>query len=207
MIDLKLFGAKAWGRLSLPGISAIAKATSLSKKPITDTTRGKTSKNRDQMNSTAKITASSNPRLKLVPAVKVESSPEPIGIVDQVTLALKPNTRVATFLGFLLGGFVPLASYVVAHFEIDRSEPFYTQSASLLVLGGLMFSAMTVYSWAQLAFKRAAKSVGFVVLLEGVMIMAHTEWLAWSALAYLVAVNGIATGCTLSLDRKRRGNK
>jgi hypothetical protein len=70
-----------------------------------------------------------------------------------------------------------------------------------LALGGLLFSARTVYAWGRLAFQASGKALGFVVLMEGVMTMSHTPWLSPAALAYLVAINGIATGCTLSLNK------
>ena len=127
----------------------------------------------------------------------------PLGVVDQVTAAFRPRARLATILGFALGGFVPLASYVVAHHEIDPAVALYQQIATLLVLGGLLYSAKTVYAWGKLAFRAPLKAAGFVVLLEGVMVFAHTQWLALAALTYLIAINGLATGCNLALDRKR----
>ena len=44
--------------------------------------------------------------------------------------------------------------------------------------------------------------LGFVVLLEGVLILSHTEWLSFIALGYLICINGIATGCALALPKK-----
>ena len=35
------------------------------------------------------------------------------------------------------------------------------------------------------------------------MVFAHTQWLSIAALAYLMVINGLATGCNLALDRKR----
>ena len=43
-----------------------------------------------------------------------------------------------------------------------------------IVAGGLLYSAKTVYAWGKLAFHTAAKALGFVVLLEGVMILSQT---------------------------------
>jgi hypothetical protein len=56
-------------------------------------------------------------------------------------------------LGFALGGFVPLASYVVAHYEIDPAVAVYQQITTLLVLGGLLYSGKTVYAWGKLALR------------------------------------------------------
>lgn len=132
------------------------------------------------------------------PSSRAKRAPRAAGVVEQVRVALKPKARLATFLGFLLGGFVPLASFEVAHFEVDLTQPVYAQLASYLVVGGLLFSMVTVYAWAKLAFQAPTKALGFVILLEGVMITSHAGWLAAAALCYLVAINGIATGCNLS---------
>jgi hypothetical protein len=128
--------------------------------------------------------------------------PKPLGVIEQVRLAFKPKSRLAAFVGFLLGGFVPLASYVIAHFEYDHSASFW-QLPTLLVFGGLCFSAKTVYDWAKLAFTMPVKALGFTVLIEGVMTFSHVGWLGYVALGYLIAVNGVATSCKLALpDRK-----
>ncbi len=120
------------------------------------------------------------------------------GPVEQLRDGLRPKARVATAMGFLLGGFVPLASFILAHYEIDRAAPFTWQPAAPIVLGGLVYSAKTVFAWGRLAFRSTAKAFGFVVLLEGVMVVSKTQWLSFAALAYLIAINGIATGCNLS---------
>lgn len=126
-----------------------------------------------------------------------------LAVVDQVVTACRPQNRVATLLGALLGGFVPVATYVVAHQE-TTSAPLWTQLPALLVLGGLAYSALTVYRWARMAVGHAVKAAGFVVLLEGVMVASSTPWLGLVALGYLVGINAIATGCQLSLDRVKK---
>lgn len=143
----------------------------------------------------------SSPRLRIAPAAPRAPQASP-GVVAQVRLALRPKARLATLLGCLLGGFVPLASYVVAHGEVDL-ETVHGMVSLLLVLGGLLFSAKTVFAWGRMAFNHGGKALGFTVLLEGVMTMSHTHWLAFIALGYLVSVNAIATGCTLSLAGRR----
>jgi len=135
------------------------------------------------------------------PYRKLEDSPS-LGVVDQVRLAFRPRTRLATLIGCLLGGLVPMISFVLAHGEVNQIEPLYEQVASYLVLGGLLFSATTVYTWGRMAFSSGAKALGFVVLTEGALVLAKTEWLGWVALFYLCAINAIATGCVLALDRK-----
>lgn len=124
-----------------------------------------------------------------------------MGVVDQVVLAFNARNRLATVLGFIAGGIVPVATYVEAHSDLNDSLPLYSQAASFMVLGGLVFSAKTVFTWAKRAFRDGWKAAGFVVLLEGVMITSHVPVLPLVLLAILVAINGIATGCILSLDR------
>lgn len=128
----------------------------------------------------------------------------PMGVVDQVVLACSPRNRLATVLGFVLGGVVPIATYGEAHLDLDWAQPLHCQTATYLVLGGLAFSAKTVFSWSLRAFRDGWKAGGFVVLLEGVMVTSHVPFLPLVLLAILVAVNGIATGCALSLDRSRQ---
>lgn len=123
--------------------------------------------------------------------------PKPKSVVDQVAMAVRPRNRLPTLMGAFLGGFVPLATYVIAHLELGAAR-------WCLVVGGLIYSAKTVFEWGQVAFSSRVKAAGFVLLLEGVMITSTTRWLGWSALAYLISINGLATGCNLALDRRVR---
>jgi hypothetical protein len=122
-----------------------------------------------------------------------------LGVVQQVKRAFKRTNRLATSVGFLLGGFVPVALFVLTHPAGGVVFEPGVNRVSSLVAGGLLYSAQTVFQWARLAFGQALKAAGFVVLLEGVMVVADARWLALVALGYLVVVNGVATGCTLSL--------
>jgi hypothetical protein len=117
-------------------------------------------------------------------------------IVFQVRQAFLPQNRLAASLGALLGGLVPLASYTIAHNEYDATKPWY-QIASWIVAACLLYSSTSVYQWGKLAFKSGVKSLGFVVLMEGILIASRTEWLAIACLVYLVAINAVATGCNL----------
>jgi VIT1/CCC1 family predicted Fe2+/Mn2+ transporter len=128
-------------------------------------------------------------------------------IVDQVKTAMKPQNRLATGAGFVLGGFVPVASFVLAHTEVRAEQPLWAQMPALLVLAGLVYSAKTVFDWARIAFKHPAKALGFVVLTEGVMTFSHTAALSFAALFILITINGIATGCNLALDVKAAKGK
>lgn len=129
------------------------------------------------------------------------SGPRALGVVQQVRLALKGKNRLPLVIGFLMGGFVPIACYWLAHYEHASLAPD-GQRALGLVTGGLMYSAVTVFQWARQAFVSAFKSVGFCVLVEGVMITSQTVWLGVAALCYLVVINGVATGVTLAIGKR-----
>lgn len=120
------------------------------------------------------------------------------GVVAQVRSAFGPKNRLPAVLGFLLASLVPVAVFAVAHREVDWSAAPWSQPKVALVLGGLLFSAKTVYRWACLAFDDKAKAAGFVVLLEGVMVGSSNAWLSGACLFYLVAINGLATAHQLT---------
>ena len=122
-------------------------------------------------------------------------------VVGQVRVALQPANRLASVLGSVLGGFVPVATYVLSHSEISS---YLSDPRSLIVAGGLLYSAKTVYRWGCLAFGGDVwKAVGFVALTEGVMIRSGTPWLAVAALVILAGINGVATAVTLSTGDNR----
>lgn len=120
-----------------------------------------------------------------------------MSVVDQVWLASRRDNIPATFVGFLLGGIVPLMSYMQAHHDV--SKDWMTDPKSLLVIGGLIFSFYTVNAWGKAAFNSSLKALGFVVLVEGTMVFSSISWLAIVALVFLITINGIATGVALSL--------
>jgi hypothetical protein len=119
------------------------------------------------------------------------------GVISQVRLATRNITSLA--VGCLLGGFVPLATYIIAHNELKQVFSLQT----LLVVGGLLYSAKTVWQWSNMAFECKYKATGFVLLLEGVMVLSNTQWLSLASLSYLIGINAIATGCLLA----KRDNK
>jgi len=126
------------------------------------------------------------------------------GVVKQVRMAFRGRNRLPTLIGFLLGGFVPLAIFFVSHYEacslVDLT--FAKSGPWALVFGGLAYSAQTVFQWARMAFTSGWKSAGFCLLVEGTMVSSHIAWLSIAALCYLVAINGIATGCRLTVGAK-----
>jgi len=126
------------------------------------------------------------------------------GPISQLRLATR--SPGALVLGSALGGFVPVATYAVAHYGglvsnnagVVTCAP-WTNPGWLLVVGGLSFSAKTVYMWGCSAFDDRFKATGFVGLVEGSLLLAPIPALAYVALGYLVLINAIATGCLLAL--------
>lgn len=122
-------------------------------------------------------------------------------IVAQVRNAAQKQNRLSTLVGAILGGFVPLATFTLSHFEAGI-EGMRERAALGLVIAGLVYSAATVYGWAQVAFRSIPKAIGFVVLLEGAMTLARSTWLSAVALGILVMVNALATACNLAEDHR-----
>lgn len=122
-------------------------------------------------------------------------------VVAQVKSAFSRDNRVAAIIGGILGGSVPFGAYWLAHREIDWAASLWSQPKVLFLLGALLFSAKTVYQWGQQAFQDPWKAVGFVLVVEGIMVMSDTAWLASGFLAILIGVNFVATAATLANQR------
>lgn len=83
-------------------------------------------------------------------------------------------------------GFLPIASYMMAHVEAQEAGRWYLWA---LVAAALLFSAPTLAKWAQKWCGGAVKAWGFTVLLEGVLVASHTPALSIAALTILVVIN------------------
>lgn len=120
-----------------------------------------------------------------------------LGVIDQCVVAFERRNLLATLFGFWLGGIVPLAVYMTAHYSVQANPYLW-----VLVVAGLVYSATTVYKWGVIAFSSPVKAVGFVALLEGVLTFSPEHVLSLAALATLMAINAIATACNLIAQRK-----
>lgn len=133
-------------------------------------------------------------------------APKRLSVVDQVRHAFRPANRLAAMIGAVFGGAIPVSIYLVAHQEAysftatyaSAIEMYQAQAKWLLVLGGLLFSAKTVFQWGRAGFQDGWKALGFVVILEGVMTTSSNYWLSIAVLVLLTAINGIAAGVVLS---------
>jgi len=124
----------------------------------------------------------------------IEQSGNP---VDQAVAVLRSSSRLSALFGLALGAFVPLASYTVIHVEVNARPELW-----VLVGACLLFSAFSVFGWARQAFGHTFKALGFVALLEGVLMFSHVVWLSLSGLGILMVLNGVTAAVTL--QRRRR---
>jgi hypothetical protein len=69
-----------------------------------------------------------------------------------------------------------------------------------VVLGCGVFSGLTVYKFGRATFNDARKALGFVLAIEGVMLVSQGAT-SNVALAVLVAINALANGSAIALAR------
>jgi hypothetical protein len=131
------------------------------------------------------------PQIDAITAPAVE-----LGAIEQARKTFQAGNRLAALVGFALGGFVPLASFTLIHFEAQRQPLLW-----ILVIGGLAYSALSVYRWAQEAFRYRIKAAGFVILLEGAMSFSSVHWLSLAGLAILIGINGVSAAVSLQQGR------
>ena len=125
-------------------------------------------------------------------------------VIGQVRQSFKPGAKLAGFTGLVIGGFVPVATWSLVHYEVSDVPALW-----LLVSGGLLYSALTVYGWGLAAFGNKAKAAGFCLLLEGILTFAHIRALSLTALAVLVFINAVSAACALQVrkDDKKESRK
>jgi hypothetical protein len=126
-----------------------------------------------------------------------------VDVISQLECATR-HPRAA-LLGGLLGGAVPWFARALAHGEIPEAwSAGHTGLACVMlavVLGCAAFSMLTVYKFGRAAFGDERKAVGFVLALEGVMLVSHGTT-SIVALALLIVINAIANGCVIALARE-----
>lgn len=101
-----------------------------------------------------------------------------------IKVSAAQKRTIGQFVAAIASGFLPVASFVVAHFEAANDPKLW-----VLVVAALMFSAPSVAGWAQKWCGSTYKAWGFTVLLEGVLVFAHHELLSIGGLVMLVAIN------------------
>ncbi len=111
----------------------------------------------------------------------------------------------ATIVGAVVGGVVPWFARTIAHGEV--SARWWADPKALIVLGCMLFSVSTVYTFGRSCFRAPRKAIGFVVAIEGVAILCSSPQVWMVALGLLVLINAVTSGCTIALahaDTQRR---
>jgi hypothetical protein len=123
-------------------------------------------------------------------------------VVTQLVCAAK-NPHAAA-MGAVIGGLVPWFGRTLAHEEIPSAWSAGQHGLAIamiaVVLGCACFSAISVYKFGRAAFGDSRKALGFVLALEGVMLVSRGVTGA-IALAILIAINAIANGSVIALSR------
>jgi hypothetical protein len=123
-------------------------------------------------------------------------------VVTQLECAFR-NPHAAA-IGAVVGGLVPWFGRTLAHEEIPStwSAGHHGLAAAMVavVLGCACFSAISVYKFGRAAFGDVRKALGFVLALEGVMLVAHGVT-SGVALAALILINAVSNGSVIALAR------
>jgi len=139
-------------------------------------------------------------RRRRVPAPDRSTSTD---VVSQLECAFK-NPHAA-LIGALIGGLVPWFGRTLAHDEIPGAWSSGNDSLALamlaVVLGCACFSAISVYKFGKAAFGDSKKALGFVLALEGVMLVSRGAT-SNAALAVLILINAVANGSVIALSRE-----
>jgi hypothetical protein len=127
------------------------------------------------------------PRKRTTQAATAVAKPRRLPTTKVVSLSKSDVRTLGQFIAAIAAGFLPLASYILAHVEAKHTPGMW-----VLVAAALMFSAPTLVEWAQKWCKSVYKAAGFTCLLEGVMVFSGTQWLALCGLAILMGINCVA---------------
>src|SRR4029077_8207751 len=123
-------------------------------------------------------------------------------VVTQLEVAIR-NPHAAA-IGALIGGLIPWFGRTLAHGEIQEAWTAGNRPLTLamiaVVIGCGVFSGLSVYKFGKSAFRDARKALGFVLALEGVMLVSHGVTSS-VALAILILINAVANGSVIALAR------
>lgn len=127
-------------------------------------------------------------------------------IITQINLALGKGYRLAAVIGALTGGGVTYCTHAMARGDL-ATTPWVSGHYAwflgrlALVIGGLLFSIVTTYGFGRSAFGSGWLAVGFLVIMDGVMVASSQPSLEWFATGLLIAIEAVTTGCTVARGR------
>ena len=123
-------------------------------------------------------------------------------VVTQLEVALRRPQ--ATLIGALVGGLVPWFARTLAHDQLPATWSAGNTGLAMVmlavVLGCAVFSAITVYKFGRATFGDTRKALGFVLAIEGVMLVS-TGVTSTVALVVLILINALANGAAIALAR------
>ena len=136
---------------------------------------------------------------------RTRSTPDRSATTDVVTqLECAIRRPQATLIGALVGGLVPWFARTLAHDQLPAAWSSGSRGLALVmlavILGCAVFSAITVYKFGRATFGDTRKALGFVLAIEGVMLVS-TGATSNVALAVLIAINALANGAAIALAR------
>ena len=107
---------------------------------------------------------------------------------DVETLKAHPGLCVGSAAA---GCFPSLCAYFNTHGEYALRGWLHLMTP--VVASCLLFSVVTVWTWANVNFGHWLKATTFVISVEGAMIFTPVSWIAQLALCILIGINAIAT--------------
>lgn len=116
-----------------------------------------------------------------------------------VRTVVRPGNIILRGLAAIGAGFLPIASYVVAHVEAVERPAMWG-----LVVAALLYSAPTLAEWSRSWCGNKIKAWGFTILLEGVMVASTVTALSLAGLAMLVIINAYYAWVSASVTRSGR---
>jgi hypothetical protein len=136
------------------------------------------------------------PATEVAKVAKPKAAARKLPTAAPIKVSAAQKRTIGQFVAALASGFLPIASFVIAHHEA-ASEPLLW----LLVAASLAFSAPSVIGWAKKWCGNIYKAIGFATLLEGTLVFAQHEALSIAGLVILVAINA-SNAWTLAARRE-----
>ena len=131
--------------------------------------------------------------------VKLVSVRAANNVIDQTRIAFSVSA-IGSLVGIVIGSAVPLITYTIAHHEWKDWLTIY----SVLIVGGLLFSANSVFFWTKAAFRSSIKALGFILLVEGAMVFSGIHWVNLLGLSILIGINAVSTGANLVMKPEKK---
>lgn len=123
-------------------------------------------------------------------------------VVLQFLSVVKGEHRIAACFGGIMGGLIPLCSYIGIHYEVDFTKEYYLQWQWWVVVFCLGFSLPKVYQWARIGFQSWMAGACFALAIELVMISYRNIYISLACLLVLMSINAISAGANIALKRQ-----